>query len=107
MSEQLPVRGAKHDALRAFLGEWRAEGVSYGGTDQTGNDPKANGVTWASTHVGSWHSGEFFMVQDERAIIGGTGKFDTLSLMGVDPETDGFFTHFRKPRILPSLPGQC
>ena len=39
-----PVRGAMHEAFAVFLGEWRAEGMSFGGTDQSGADPKANGV---------------------------------------------------------------
>ena len=43
-SEATPVRGPMHDALSVFLGEWRAEGISFGGTDQSGADPKANGV---------------------------------------------------------------
>ena len=88
--ETLPKRGPKHDALSVFLGTWRAKGTSYGGTDQSGNDPKANGVPWISTHVGRWHTGEFFLIQDEKAHPGGT-VFDTLSVMGVDPEKGGYF----------------
>lgn len=84
-TDTTPRRGDKHAALAVFLGSWRAEGTSYGGTDQSGPDPKAHGVPWTSTHVGRWHSGEFFLVQDEKAVVGG-GAFDTLSLLGVDPE---------------------
>lgn len=67
-----PVRGPEHDALSAFLGEWQAEGTSFGGTDQSGPDPRANGIPWASTHSTRWHAGKFFLIQDERAHIGGT-----------------------------------
>ena len=98
-----PVRGSAHDALSAFLGEWRAEGMSFGGTDQSGVDPKANGVPWASTHTARWHTGDFFVIQDERAQIGGA-PFDTLSIMGVEPggtghfartfENHGFYRHY-------------
>ena len=54
------------------------------------DNARANGVPWASTHVGHWHTGEFFIVQDEKATPGGT-VFDTLSIMGVDEDTGGYF----------------
>ena len=98
-----PVRGSAHDALSVFLGNWRAEGISFGGTDQSGANPKANGVPWVSTHTARWHTGEFFLIQDERARIGGTA-FDTFSIMGVEPgdkghfartfENHGFYRHY-------------
>ncbi len=90
MATQTPVRGAKHDALNVFLGKWTAHGTSYGGTDQSGDDPKANGEPWMSTHEGAWHTGSFFLVQDERADIAGS-RFDTLSVMGVDLDTGEYF----------------
>lgn len=83
-------RGPMHDALAVFLGEWRAQGTSYGYTDQGGSDPRANGVPWTSQHTGRWHTGEYFLIQDERARPGGD-VFDTLSIMGVDPETGSYF----------------
>ncbi len=89
-NEEPPVRGSAHDALSIFLGEWRAEGTSFGGTDQSGTDLKANGVTWVSTHTARWHTGGFFLIQDERATVGGTA-FDTLSVMGVEPGDQGHF----------------
>jgi hypothetical protein len=86
-----------------FLGEWRAKGMSYGGTDQSGADPKANGVAWVSTHTAQWHTGGFFLIQDERAQIDGKA-FDTLSVIGVSPgrddyivrtfENHGFYRHY-------------
>ena len=89
-SDAAPVRGSAHGALSVFIGEWRAEGMSFGGTDQSGVDPKANGVPWVSTHTARWHTGDFFLVQDERAQIGGK-PFDTLSIMGVEPDNKGHF----------------
>jgi hypothetical protein len=77
--------GREHDALAVFLGSWKAEGTSYGGTDQSGADPKANGVLWTSKHAGHWHTGGFFLIQDEKALPGGV-VFDTLSIMGFDSE---------------------
>ena len=102
-NEVTPLRGSAHDALSVFLGEWSAEGVSFGGTDQSGANPKANGVPWISTHSTRWHTGEFFLIQDECAQIG-TATFDTVSVMGVDQdgnvcfartfENDGFYRHY-------------
>ena len=102
-SDATPVRGPAHEALSVFLGDWRAEGMSFGGTDQSGVDPKANGVPWISTHTARWHTGEFFLIQDERAQIGGA-PFDTLSIIGVETgdkghfartfENHGFFRHY-------------
>lgn len=43
-----------------------------------------------STHVGKWHTGEFFLIQDERAMTG-ENPFDTLSIMGVDATTGRYF----------------
>jgi hypothetical protein len=85
-----PSRGAKHDTLDVFLGSWKAEGTSFGGTDQSSDDPKANGVSWTSTHKGYWHTGRFFLIQEEKALPGGD-VFDTLSVMGVDARTGEYF----------------
>jgi Protein of unknown function (DUF1579) len=89
-ADKAPARSRLHDALDAFVGEWRAVGTSFGGTDQTGENPKANGERWGSTHVARWHPGEFFLIQNERALIDGK-PFDTLSVMGVDPEGESYF----------------
>ena len=91
LAGQSPARSAMHDALAVFLGDWEAAGTSYGGTEQPSRDPKVNGVSWTSLHTGRWHTGEFFLIQDERAKIDGTTVFDTLSVLGVDPETQTYF----------------
>lgn len=101
-----PIRTAAHDALAVFLGDWTATGRSYGGTDQSGEDKRANGVPWTSEHTGRWHTGKFFLVQDEKARPGGE-IFDTLSIMGVDEdggyfarcfENHGFYRNYRVTR---------
>jgi hypothetical protein len=89
-AEKPPERSERHEALAIFLGRWGAEGTSYGGTDQSGDDPRANGEPWISTHEGRWHTGEFFLIQDEKALVGGA-VFDTISVMGIDPRTDEYF----------------
>jgi hypothetical protein len=88
--ETPPTRGERHDALAVFLGRWRAEGKSYGGPSQSDDDPRGAAERWVSTHTGAWHTGEFFLVQDERARIAGS-PLDTLSVMGVDASTGRYF----------------
>ncbi len=89
-AQTTPVRGSKHDALDVFLGDWKAEGISYGGTDQSGDNPRSNGVPWTSTHRCYWHTGRFFLIQDEKALPGGE-TFDTLTVMGVDVDSGEYF----------------
>ncbi len=90
MPEAPPKRGPRHDALDIFLGEWTASGTSFGGSDQSG-DPRAHGEAWSSTHRAFWHTGNFFLVQDERAFIAGA-PFDTLAIIGVDPKSGDYFS---------------
>jgi hypothetical protein len=102
-TEVAPVRSDKHQALAVFLGRWRAEGESYGSPKQLVEAPKSVAEPWVSTHTGKWHTGEFFLIQDERAAIAGK-PFDTLSVMGVDAKTGrhfartfenhGFYRHY-------------
>lgn len=89
----LPKRSEKHEALDVFVGHWTARGTSYGNTDQSGPDPRANGEAWISTHEGRWHTGSFFLLQDERADIAGY-RFDTLSVMGVGEDGRYFARSF-------------
>ena len=89
-----PKRTGKHEAFGVFLGDWSAEGWSYGRPDQRANDPKSARDKWTSTHTGKWHTGEFFLIQEERATLGSdvSVPFDTISIMGVDPETNEYFS---------------
>lgn len=75
------------DRLAVFLGDWHAEGTSYGGEDQSPDNLHAGATPWSSIHSARWHSGDYFIVQDERA----NGPFDTLSLMGWDAEAGRYF----------------
>lgn len=85
-----PKRGPQHEALAVFLGTWRATGQSFGGPRQTKEAPRAHPTPWNSTHTGRWHSGSFFLIQDEQAVVD-TGPFDTLSMLGVDVDTGRYF----------------
>lgn len=84
-----PERGPHHDALEMFVGDWRAEGESYGGPNQDPRTPRAHPSRWTSTHSARWHTGRFFLVQDERAQV--DGPFDTLSILGWDDEAQCYF----------------
>lgn len=88
--ESASPRGDQHKALAVFLGRWRAEGKSYGSPNQSADDPKSAAEQWTSTHTGKWHTGEYFLIQDERAMTA-TSPFDTLSVMGVDATTGRYF----------------
>lgn len=78
---------AEHEELAVFLGDWHAEGTSHGGDAQSLDNPHAGASPWNSIHSARWHSGNYFVVQDERA----NGPFDTLSLMGWDAEAGRYF----------------
>lgn len=66
---------------KVFLGQWTASGTAFGATDPS-EGPRSNGQEWQSTHRALWHTGNFFLIQDERAFVGGA-PFDTLAVMGV------------------------
>ena len=86
-----PTRGSRHDALGVFVGDWTAEGDSFGGPSQDARNPRGRPSRWTSTHKAEWHTGQFFLIQDERAVI--DGPFDTLSVMGWDEDIARYFVH--------------
>src|SRR3569833_1606750 len=69
---------AKHAALAVFLGHWTSEGTNYTG------DKKS---PWHGMVSARWHTGEYFVIQDERA----NGPFDTHSIMGWDQDENRYF----------------
>jgi hypothetical protein len=88
-------RSDAHAALEVFVGRWRAEGWSYFGTDPNAKDPKQPRERWLSTMEAKWHTGEFFLIQDERQYSGEdtAGVFETHSVFGVEPGTNDYFAH--------------
>jgi hypothetical protein len=84
------ARGAQHNALEIFIGDWKAEGLSFGGPNQDARNPRGNSSRWNSTHRAYWHTGRFFLIQDERAQV--DGPFDTLSVMGWDDDARRYFS---------------
>jgi hypothetical protein len=85
-----PVRSQVHDALEMFVGQWRAEGLSYGDSQQSIAEPKAHAQRWASTHTARWHGGRFFLLHDEKSQVGAE-PFDSFSVMGYDAHTGRLF----------------
>lgn len=85
--EAPPERGPAHDALDVFLGEWEAEGTTFGGPGQSTANPRGGASPWRSTHTARWHSGKFFLIQEEKA----NGPFDTHSILGIDARTGQYF----------------
>lgn len=49
-------------------------------------------MPWTSTHSARWHTGEFYLIRDERARPGGE-VFDTIGIMGVDTGIGKYFAH--------------
>jgi hypothetical protein len=85
-----PVRSALHDALEMFVGQWRAEGLSYGSPHQSIANPKGDVQRWKSTHTAHWHTGRFFLLLDEKAYVG-ADPIETMGVMGVDGSTGRLF----------------
>src|SRR3569833_1842512 len=69
---------AHHDALALFLGHSTSEGTNNNG------DKKS---PWHGMVSARWHTGEYFVIQDERA----NGPFDTHSIMGWDQDENRYF----------------
>ena len=101
-NEAPPVRGPQHEALEVFLGAWRATGTAYGLPEHPSDDPKSKPSPWVSTHTARWHTGGFFLIQDELA--NPDQPFHTLSILSVDARTGryvarsfenhGFYRHY-------------
>jgi hypothetical protein len=61
------INDKPHGKLAVFLGDWHTEGTSYGGDEKSPGAPRAGATPWTSVHAARWHSGNYFVVQDERA----------------------------------------
>jgi hypothetical protein len=89
-AEAPPTRSLQHEALAVFLGKWTATGTSFGKPKRPTDAPRSNSEPWNSTVTATWYSGEFFLIQDERATSHGK-PFDTISILGVDARTGKYF----------------
>lgn len=87
-----PKLGPAHKRLAAFAGKWRAEGQSFGGKNQGAKHPRANAEKWISKETTAWHSGNFFLVQQEDATVG-RDKLITHAIIGYDQRKKQYFSH--------------
>ena len=64
-----PKPTAAHRRLEVFIGDWHAEGTSYG-DGQDAADPRASGVPWTSDESYEWLPGSFFVLHRWDAQLG-------------------------------------
>ena len=77
-----PKPTASHRRLEVFIGNWHAEGTSYGdGQDAT--DPRAAGVPWMSNESYEWLPGNFFVLHRWDAQMG-EHEFKGAEIIGYD-----------------------
>ena len=83
-----PEPTAAHKRLEVFIGDWHAEGTSYG-EGQDAADPRAAGVPWTSDESYEWLPGNFFVLHRWEALA---GEFKGAEIMGYDEAEGGYFT---------------
>ena len=83
-----PKPTAAHKRLEVFIGDWHAEGTSYGDR-QDAADPRAAGVPWTSDESYEWLPGNLFVLHRWEALA---GEFKGAEIMGYDEAEGGYFT---------------
>ena len=73
---------AAHRRLEVFIGDWHAEGTSFG-EGQDAADPRASGVPWTSDESYEWLPGNFFVLQRCDAMVG-EHEFKGAEIIGYD-----------------------
>ena len=85
-----PKPTAAHRRLDVFIGNWHAEGTSYG-DGQDAADPRAAGVPWTSDESYEWLPGSFFVLHRWDAQMG-KHEFKGAEIVGYDEAEGGYFT---------------
>ena len=85
-----PKPTAAHRRLEVFIGDWHAEGTSYG-DGQDAADPRASSVPWTSDESYEWLPGSFFVLHRWDAQMG-QHEFKGAEIMGYDDAEGGYFT---------------
>jgi hypothetical protein len=85
-----PKPTAAHRRLEVFIGDWHAEGVSYG-EGQDPADPRASGVPWTSDESYEWLPGKFFVLHRWDALAG-KHEFKGAEIIGYDEAKERYFT---------------
>lgn len=86
-----PRLGPEYERLGIFAGNWRAEGTSYG-ADQDPAAPRANGAAWSSEETVRLLDGGFFLILDERAMVG-SDLLVTHAIIGWDKAAGQYVSH--------------
>lgn len=79
-----------HRLLNIFIGDWHAEGTSYGDGQDT-RQPRASGVPWTSDESYEWLTGQFFVLHRWEAMAG-KRSFKGAEMIGYDEAEGGYFT---------------
>ena len=85
-----PKPTAAHKHLEVFIGDWHAEGTSYG-DGQDPAQPRASGVPWTSDESYEWLPGSFFVLHRWDAQMG-KHEFKGAEIIGHDEAEGGYFT---------------
>jgi hypothetical protein len=83
-----PERGAAHERLNVFVGNWHAEGDSYAVGQET-DDPRGTIEKWVSDDTVEWLPGKFFVMQRWDAMTG-PNEFKGTSIISHDPQTGDY-----------------
>ena len=86
-----PKPTAAHRRLEVFIGDWHAEGTSYG-DGQDAADPRAAGVQWTSDESYEWLPDGIFVLHRWDAQMG-KHEFKGAEVIGYDESEGGYFTH--------------
>ena len=87
-AQTTPIRGSKHDALDAFLGDWKADGDRT--AERTSEATTGRNASVDQYFIGATGIPADSFFQDEKALPGGE-TFDTLTVMGVDVDSGEYF----------------
>jgi len=85
-----PLPATELELLSVFVGNWHAEGDSYG-DHQSEDYPYASAVRWVSDESYEWMSGNYFLIHRWQASVGAQ-TFKGLEIMGYDVARKEFFT---------------
>jgi hypothetical protein len=84
-----PNPTAAHRRLEVFIGDWHAEGTSYG-DGQDAADPRASGAPWTSDERYEWLPGSFFVLHRWDAMAG-KREFKGAEIIGYDEAAGRYF----------------
>ena len=85
-----PKPTAAHRRLNVFIGNWHAEGTSYGDGQDVAHQ-RAAGAPWTSDESYEWLPGKFFILHRWDAMAG-KHEFKGAEIIGYDEAKASYFT---------------